>query len=311
MTMSTYLVAFVVGPLEVTDPVDVDGTPLRVAHPPGKGHLTPFALEVRRRSRCASSPTTTASPTRATSSTWSPSPTSRSARWRTSAASRSARCCCSSTPTRSTPARAAAGGRRHQPRARPHVVRRPRDDEVVERHLAERGVRHVHGDEGHRRLPPRLGALGRLRPLAHRARSTSTPSTSTRPIEYQVVSPDDAEGMFDVLTYEKGAAVVRMLEQYLGEDDFRDGIRHYLRHHTSTATPRPPTCGTPSRRRRGEPVRRIMDSWIFQGGYPDRRARSSSSPNTLRLTPGAVPLSTTATREHDDHPGGGEQWSIP
>ena len=34
--------------------------------------------------------------------------------------------------------------------------------------------------------------------------------------------------MFDVLTYEKGAAVVRMLEQYLGEDRFREGIRRYL-----------------------------------------------------------------------------------
>ena len=33
--MSTYLVAFVVGPLEVTDPVDVGGTPLRVVHTAG------------------------------------------------------------------------------------------------------------------------------------------------------------------------------------------------------------------------------------------------------------------------------------
>jgi len=31
IAMSTYLVAFVVGPLDLTDPVDVDGTPLRVA----------------------------------------------------------------------------------------------------------------------------------------------------------------------------------------------------------------------------------------------------------------------------------------
>ena len=52
---------------------------------------------------------------------------------------------------------------------------------------------------------------------------------STRPIEFEVVSPDDAEGMFDVLTYEKGAAVVRMLEQYLGEENFRAGIRRYMR----------------------------------------------------------------------------------
>ena len=43
--MSTYLVAFIVGPFEATDPVDVDGVPLRIIHPIGKGHLTPFALE--------------------------------------------------------------------------------------------------------------------------------------------------------------------------------------------------------------------------------------------------------------------------
>ena len=46
MVMSTYLVAFIVGPLEATDPVDVDGTPLRVVYPKGKGHLTAYALEV-------------------------------------------------------------------------------------------------------------------------------------------------------------------------------------------------------------------------------------------------------------------------
>ena len=46
MTMSTYLVAFIVGPLDVTEPVDVDGTPLRIVYPGGKGHLTGYALEV-------------------------------------------------------------------------------------------------------------------------------------------------------------------------------------------------------------------------------------------------------------------------
>ncbi|HVE93866.1 MAG TPA: M1 family metallopeptidase, partial [Acidimicrobiales bacterium] len=45
MTMSTYLVAFVVGPLVVTEDVDAGGTPLRVACVPGKEHLAAFALE--------------------------------------------------------------------------------------------------------------------------------------------------------------------------------------------------------------------------------------------------------------------------
>ena len=39
MKMSTYLVAFVVGKLETTETVDVDGVPLRVVCTPGKRHL--------------------------------------------------------------------------------------------------------------------------------------------------------------------------------------------------------------------------------------------------------------------------------
>jgi aminopeptidase N len=54
---------------------------------------------------------------------------------------------------------------------------------------------------------------------------------STRPIEFPVERPEEAAGMFDVLTYEKGASVLRMLEQYLGADAFRDGIRVYLKRH--------------------------------------------------------------------------------
>ena len=46
MEMSSYLVAFVVGPLEATEAVDVDGIALRVYHVPGKAHLTGFALDI-------------------------------------------------------------------------------------------------------------------------------------------------------------------------------------------------------------------------------------------------------------------------
>jgi puromycin-sensitive aminopeptidase len=46
MSMSTYIVAFIVGPLEATQPIDVDGTPLRIIHVPGKSHLTDFGKRV-------------------------------------------------------------------------------------------------------------------------------------------------------------------------------------------------------------------------------------------------------------------------
>ena len=92
--------------------------------------------------------------------------------------------------------------------------------------------------------------------------------------------------MFDVLTYEKGAAVVRMLEQYLGEDRFRDGIRRYLAP-TSTPTPRPPTCGTPSRRPRAS---RPAGSWTAgssraatRWSAPPRRGPPGPDPGALHL----------------------------
>ena len=70
--------------------------------------------------------------------------------------------------------------------------------------------------------------------------------------------------MFDILTYEKGAAVVRMLEQYLGEDRFRQGIAEYLRRH-AYGTTETTDLWDALEEVTGEPVRRIMDSWIFQG----------------------------------------------
>ena len=50
--------------------------------------------------------------------------------------------------------------------------------------------------------------------------------------------------MFDMLTYQKGGSVLRMLERFIGADTFRDGIRGYLAAH-ATATRRRPICGTP------------------------------------------------------------------
>ncbi|MEA3054858.1 MAG: puromycin-sensitive aminopeptidase, partial [Actinomycetota bacterium] len=89
----------------------------------------------------------------------------------------------------------------------------------------------------------------------------------TRPIEYPVMSPADADGMFDVLTYQKGASVLRMLQQFLGEDGFRAGIRLYLRSR-EYGNAETTDLWDAIEEATGEPVRHIMDTWIFQGGHP-------------------------------------------
>ncbi len=90
---------------------------------------------------------------------------------------------------------------------------------------------------------------------------------STRPIEYPVGPPLDAWGMFDVLTYQKGGSVLRMLEQYLTPETFRQGIRLYLDLHRYGNTETSDLWDA-LESASGEPVRAMMDGWVFQPGHP-------------------------------------------
>jgi puromycin-sensitive aminopeptidase len=90
---------------------------------------------------------------------------------------------------------------------------------------------------------------------------------STRPIEFPVRSPRDADAMFDVLTYEKGAAVLRMLEQYLGPEVFRTGVRDYLQTHRFANADTGDLWAALGRAAQ-QPIPAVMDGWIFRPGYP-------------------------------------------
>ena len=90
---------------------------------------------------------------------------------------------------------------------------------------------------------------------------------ATRPIEYPVGPPKEAEGMFDLLTYEKGCAVLRMLEQYIGPEVFRDGVRTYLKAHAYANTVTTDLWDA-LEEASGEPVRDVMNTFILQGGHP-------------------------------------------
>jgi puromycin-sensitive aminopeptidase len=90
---------------------------------------------------------------------------------------------------------------------------------------------------------------------------------SSRPIEYPVGAPKDADAMFDVLTYEKGASVIRMLEQYLGPELFRNGIRDYLKRH-AYANADTKDLWVSLGRVAEQPVPKLMNKWIFEPGYP-------------------------------------------
>ncbi|MBI4533910.1 MAG: M1 family metallopeptidase [Candidatus Melainabacteria bacterium] len=106
---------------------------------------------------------------------------------------------------------------------------------------------------------------------------------STRSIEFPVHHPDEAAGMFDILTYEKGASVLRMLEQYLGSDQLRQGISLYLKKH-QYANAETTDLWDAIEASSKQPVRQLMDSWIFQGGYPLVSVELSPSGQAITLS---------------------------
>jgi puromycin-sensitive aminopeptidase len=101
----------------------------------------------------------------------------------------------------------------------------------------------------------RAGALG-LDALAN-----------THPIYAEVRSVAEATENFDAITYEKGAAVVRMIEHYLGADAFRDGVRLYMRRHReANAVAR--DLWRALEEASGKDVTRVAQAWIEKAGFP-------------------------------------------
>jgi len=90
---------------------------------------------------------------------------------------------------------------------------------------------------------------------------------STHPVRAEIRNAAEAGEAFDLITYEKGGAVLRMIEGYLGEERFREGIRSYMRRHgkgNAVADDLWRALGEASR----EPVVELANAWIGAPGYP-------------------------------------------
>jgi puromycin-sensitive aminopeptidase len=274
MVMSTYLVAFVVGPLEATDWLDVDGVPIRIVHVPGKRGLTEFGLDVA-----------------AFSLRWFqnyygiPYPSDK-------------------VDLLALPDFAAGAMEnvgcitfRENLLLVDESTATQNERELVADVVAHELAHMWFGDlvtmdwwngiwlneafatfmeiaacDAYQPSWERWTTFGLERSAAFETDSLS----STRSVEYPVYSPSDCEGMFDVLTYQKGGALLRMLEQYLGVEQFRAGVSHYLRTNAYGNT-KTSDLWDAIEHTSGEPVRQIMDSWIWQPGYPLVSIRSDGS----------------------------------
>ncbi len=90
---------------------------------------------------------------------------------------------------------------------------------------------------------------------------------STHPIHGEVHNASEAGESFDAITYEKGGAVLRMIEGFLGEEAFREGMRQYMRTH-ARANAVADDLWRALARASSQPVLELAKAWIGQSGYP-------------------------------------------
>lgn len=90
---------------------------------------------------------------------------------------------------------------------------------------------------------------------------------STHPIQQKVETESQANDAFDVITYQKGQSFLRMLENWLGAEDFRNGIRQYMQTHAFSNTTTANLWAALDKAS-GKPVTQMAAGWTEQPGFP-------------------------------------------
>jgi aminopeptidase N len=106
---------------------------------------------------------------------------------------------------------------------------------------------------------------------------------ATHPVVQPVYTADQAEQSFDSITYEKGAAIIFMLNGYVGSDKFRDGVRRYMKAHAYGNTV-DTDLWQPMQEAVGQPIVGIEHDFTRQEGVPLVRVTSKAATVHLELT---------------------------
>jgi aminopeptidase N/puromycin-sensitive aminopeptidase len=133
---------------------------------------------------------------------------------------------------------------------------------------------------------------------------------TTHAIRATADTPSEINEMFDGISYGKGGAVLAMVENYLGEETFRQGVHHYLAEHLYGNATAEDFWGAQTATSH-KPVDKIMESFVAQPGVPlitltsDGKSTVRAAQSRFYLTPGVTP---TAAASEAVAP---QSWVIP
>ncbi|KQY51820.1 M1 family metallopeptidase [Lysobacter sp. Root494] len=109
---------------------------------------------------------------------------------------------------------------------------------------------------------------------------------STHPVVQHVETVEQASQAFDAITYQKGGAVIRMLEGFVGEEAWREGVRKYMKAHAYGNTVSD-DLWREVETAAGKPILDIAHDFTLQPGVPLIRVDSATCANgktTVKLT---------------------------
>uniref|UniRef100_A0ACD5XRD6 Uncharacterized protein n=1 Tax=Avena sativa TaxID=4498 RepID=A0ACD5XRD6_AVESA len=89
----------------------------------------------------------------------------------------------------------------------------------------------------------------------------------SHPIEVEIHHASEVDQIFDAISYEKGASVIRMLHSYLGADRFQTALASYIKKY-AYSNAKTEDLWAVFEKETGEPVKDLMTSWTKQKGYP-------------------------------------------
>ncbi|CAK9172685.1 unnamed protein product [Ilex paraguariensis] len=89
----------------------------------------------------------------------------------------------------------------------------------------------------------------------------------SHPIEVDINHASEIDEIFDAISYRKGAAVIRMLQSYLGAECFQRALASYIQRH-ACSNAKTEDLWSVLEEASDEPVNKLMNSWTKQKGYP-------------------------------------------
>ncbi|XP_050540509.1 aminopeptidase N-like [Daktulosphaira vitifoliae] len=114
---------------------------------------------------------------------------------------------------------------------------------------------------------------------------------SSHPVSVPIGHPDEISQIFDAISYQKGSFLLHMMNTFLGEESFKTGIRNYINKNKYSNAEQDDLWNSMTEVAHADgslpnniTVKKIMDTWTLQTGYPVLRVVRDYNSNAAILS---------------------------